>query len=71
MILNSMVPLYLSEVITVLPKISYSLGRNNETLLKQISMRCKTFGDLAFSAAAPKVWNSLPETIRNSEHIET
>ena len=30
----------------------------------------KTLGDLAFCAAASRLWNNLPNNIRNSESID-
>jgi len=29
-------------------------------------IRCNIFGDRSFAAAAPQVWNSLPDSVRDS-----
>ena len=38
------------------------------TLLVVPRTRCITFGDRAFSAYAPKIWNELPHHIKNSNY---
>ena len=60
-------PVYLSELISVLLPSSYNLRRNyNGTLLCTPKSKSKrTLGDRAFSSAAPALWNSLPFAIRN------
>ena len=66
-VLKGLAPLYLSELISVLPPSSYNLRRNyNGTLLCTPKSKSKrTLGDRAFSSAAPALWNSLPFAIRN------
>ena len=44
-----------------------SLRSGNELLLQIPKTRLKTFGDRAFQAAAPRLWNSLPIHIRQSK----
>ena len=65
-VLKGLAPLYLSELISVLPLSSYNLGRNyNGTLLCTLKFKSKkTLRDPAFSSAAPALWNSLPLAIR-------
>ena len=69
-VLKGMAPSYLSDLLVVQTKSHYSLRRNSQLLLKPLSTKSKTFGDPAFSAAAPKVWNTLPEDIKNCEKLE-
>ena len=68
-VLKGLAPLYLSELISVLPPSSYNLRRNyNGTLLCTPKFKSKrTLGDRAFSSAAPALWNSSPLAIRNVE----
>ena len=40
-------------------------------LLQELSSKYRTAGGSAFSHAAPRLWNSLPVTIRNTQSIET
>ena len=67
--LKGLAPLYLSELISVLPPSSYNLRRNyNVTLLCTPKSKSKrTLGDHTFSSAAPTLWNSLPFAIRNGD----
>ncbi len=61
--LSDLAPKYSSDLL-----IPYSpqraLRSNNQLLLTVPRCRCKTKGGRAFSAAAPKLWNSLPENVR-------
>ncbi len=61
--LSDLAPKYTSDLL-----IPYSpqraLRSNNRLLLTVPRCRCKTKGGRAFSAAAPKLWNSLPENVR-------
>ena len=59
-------PEYLSSLLTL-----YEPGRALRSadcyLLKEKQMRLKTYGDRAFSAAAPRLWNTLPITLRKCD----
>ena len=58
-------PLYLRNLLHWhLP--SRTLRSADELLLKVPKTRLKTFGDRAFQAAAPRLWNSIPISIRQS-----
>ncbi len=56
-------PKYISDLL-----IAYSpqraLRSSNQFILTVPRCRCKTKGGQAFSAAAPKLWNSLPVYVR-------
>ena len=69
-VLKGMDPSNLSDLVVVQTKSHYSLRRNSQLLLKPLFTKCKTFGDHAFSAVTPKVWNTLPEDIKNCEKLE-
>jgi len=57
-------PAYISDILTVYtPSRSLRSSSDQHTLLTPRT-RTKTFGDRAFSHAAPKHWNSLPYHIR-------
>ena len=63
---NGKAPEYLSSLVT-----QYEPGRALRSsdcyLLKEKKMRLKTYGDRAFSAAAPRLWNTLPITLRKCD----
>lgn len=48
-----------------------SLRSNRQRLLKTTKTKLKTFGDRAFAASAPFLWNSLPTNFRHLENLET
>lgn len=59
-------PVYLSELVS--PYVPQrSLRSTNQLLLQQPSSRTKSYGDRAFSVAAPKLWNQLPTDIRSCD----
>ena len=56
---------YISDLITIKAESTYSLRSNNELLLAYPRARTKsTLGDRTFCTAAPKLWNSLPQSLR-------
>lgn len=61
-----MAPSYISNMLTrYTPK--RSLRFANKSLLVQPSkIRMATYGERAYSFAAPKLWNNLPEHIHNA-----
>ena len=58
-ILNNLAPPYLRQLI-----VPYNLTRNLRSagrhLLEVPNVRLKSYGDRAFSVAAPKLWNEIP-----------
>ena len=50
---------------------SRSLRSSHELLLEIPKTRLKSFGDRAFSAAAPRLWNSIPLALRSSPSTTT
>ena len=68
--IHSVAPIYIRDLITIKPRSNYSLRSNNELLLVPPGRTKKTLGDCAFCVAAPKLWNNLPNNIRNSESID-
>ena len=67
--LKGMAPLYLSSMLQPKPTSRYSLRSQNEHLLIISRTRCKTFGDRAFAVAGPKIWNSLPLHMRETDNV--
>ena len=67
-------PSYLSELISRRPTLHPGLRSNHSLLLtvpKITSKADKSTADRAFSLSAPKLWNSLPEELRNCSSVET
>ena len=56
--LNGMAPLYITEI--SYRTCSRTLRSTDHKLLAVPKSRLKTYGDRAFSVAAPKLWNELP-----------
>ena len=62
-------PQYLKDLI---PHTSTRNLRSQTTnLLYQPRSRLRTMGDRAFSIAAPRIWNSLPEHLRKPQSVDT
>ena len=55
----------------------FMYGRDDNTLFATRSLLCipsiksNSYGGRAFSAAAPELWNSIPEYIKRAETVET
>ena len=62
--LHDMAPEYLCELLSV-----YNPGRtlrsSGKSLLVTPKYKLKSYGQRAFSCAAPELWNSLPDNIRS------
>ena len=67
-IINDLAPSYLQCLVT-----RYTPARNlrstNQGLLSVPKSASATYGDRAFSVAAPRLWNQLPLHIKNSESV--
>jgi hypothetical protein len=67
-IINGYAPSYLSSLLeSYIPK--RALRSASKGLLKVPRSATSTYGDRAFSIATPKIWNNLPETIRQAGTI--
>lgn len=66
--LNGLTPPYLSELIHVYTP-SRSLRSSDQLLLREPITKRKLRGDRAFAVAAPKLWNSLPQHIRQPSSL--
>ena len=66
--LNGLAPAYISELLHY--RTSSRLPRSaSQTLLSIPRTSLKTYGDRAFSAAGPKLWNELPFSLRSSNTL--
>ena len=69
--LHGLAPEYLSELLELEAKTSSVTTRNtNAYRLEPKTTRTITYGDRAFSAAAPFLWNKLPKDVRLTTKIE-
>ena len=66
--LNGKAPSYISSLLSH-RKCSRSLRSSGQELLTVPLAKLKTYGDRAFSIAAPRQWNNLPLSIRKSPSI--
>ena len=66
--LNSMAPLYITELLSY-RTCSRMLRSTDQKLLAVPKSRRKTYGDRAFSVAAPKLWIELPLDLRSLDTI--
>ena len=65
-IITDCCPLYLKNLVCSI----YDLRSTSSNLLRQPRSNTKHYSDRAFSYAAPRLWNSLPDHVRNSQTIE-
>ena len=67
-VLQGSAPRYLIDFISVLPPSRYDVRRNNKGILLSTPKRYTkvSMGDRSFMAAAPRLWNSLPISIRSA-----
>jgi len=68
--LNNLCPSYISDLLETY-KPTRSLRSSSRNLLVIPRSRLKSYGDRAFSASAPKLWNDIPEAIKCSENLDS
>ena len=66
--LNGLAPAYISELLHYCTS-SRLLRSASQRLLSIPRTSLKTYGDRAFSAAGPKLWNELPLSLRSSNTL--
>ena len=66
--LNGMAPLYITELLSYRTR-SHTLRSTDQKPLAVPKSRLKTYGNRAFSVAAPKLWNELPLDLRSLDKI--
>ena len=67
-LLHGLSPSYLFDLISV-KKTRYSLRSFQAPVLNRPRTNRKTLGDRSFVAAAPTLWNALPQEIRQCQNI--
>ena len=67
--LHQLAPTYITELITPYEP-TRSLRSSQKHLLQTPTFRLKTFGGRAFANAAPYVWNSLPDKLREATQLQ-
>ena len=69
-VIHNLVPAYLSDLVTIKRGSHYNLKSSKSITLFNPSAKYKrTLGERSFKAAALKIWNSLPDNIRNQSNI--
>ena len=63
-------PKYLSELLSFTSPVYKNRSSNDDLLLNIPFTRRSTFADRSFACMAPKLWNTLPYTIRSAINIE-
>ena len=68
--IHGLAPAYTRELISVRDTGRYDLRSNDGLLLAPCKGKTlTTLGDRSFHAAAPKLWNDLPGSIRNTQSL--
>ena len=65
-VINVLSPTYLTNLITHQPFLSRSL-RSTESNLLFVPRTFSAFGDRCFSVPGPRLWNALPQHIKDAE----
>ena len=68
--LHNQAPGYISDLVIPLAHCR-TLRSNNQMLLEVPRTKLKSYGDRAFSVAAPKAWNKLPLDVKTITNLET
>ena len=68
--INGFSPSYISNLLSFYSS-SYSLRSSSNKLLQAPRSNLKSYGDRRFSIAGPKLWNSLPVSLRNTDSLNS
>lgn len=68
--LHGLAPLYLTNLLTPYRTVERKTRSSEANFLQIPDTRTKTFGDRAFSWAAPTLWNKLPVKLRKMDNLE-
>ena len=71
--LNGLAPEYISELLELKITSRYNLRSSKDmNLLEHSKIKSKaTLGDRSFTVAAPKLWNNLPNALRNVSNVDS
>ena len=68
--INGFSPSYISNLLSFCSS-SYSLRSCSNKLLQVPRSKLKSYGDRRFSIAGPKLWNSIPASLRNADSLNS
>ena len=68
--INGLSPRYVSNLLSFCSS-SYSLRSCSNKLLQVPGSKLKSYGDRIFSIAGPKLWNSIPASLRNANSLNS
>ena len=68
--INGLSPSYISNLLSFCSS-SYSLRSCSNKLLQVPRSKLKSYGDRRFSIAGPKLWNSIPASLRNTDSLDS
>ncbi len=68
--LNGLAPVYLSDLLTKYIPVRNLRSSSSNLLVKPRAIRTLTYGERAFSSAAPTLWNNLPAGLRSITSLE-
>ena len=68
--INGLPPSYISSLLSFCSS-SYSLRSCSNKLLQVPRSKLKSYGDRRFSIAGPKLWNSIPASLRNTDSLNS
>ena len=68
--INGLSPSYISNLLSFCSS-SYSLRSCSNKLLQVPRSKLKPYGDRRLSIAGPKLWNSLPASLRNADSLNS
>ena len=70
--INGQSPEYIQQLIQKKPQLNHNLRSSSKLMLSEpVSPNKNKFEERAFSFVAPKLWNSLPDSVRNANTIDS
>ena len=70
--LNDQAPEYIEQLLHRKPQQNHNLRSNSKQLLREpVSQNKNKSEDRAFSFVAPKLWNSLTDSVRNAVSLDS
>ena len=67
-VLHDRAPIYIQELLQLYTP-RYNLRSSNRNFLVKCYFNLNSYGKRAFSVAAPKLWNNLPEDIKSATQL--
>ena len=70
--MNDQAPKYIQQLLRRKPQPNHNLRSSSKLLLSEPASQSKNkLEDKAFSFVAPKLWNSLPDIVRNAVTLDS